>query len=163
MVRKHHRTIFETEINQFSFCVLLVKGITWPFDIQASMSYNELNRLVKFSGVGQMSIFQRPFWPSVAVNGGHSRLLQNHNFEAENYSLALSTSWGYRSFLVFGNLSQNITATHIKNEDKSSIKNSLTNQYGLQYRLSPLSKISISRNLESGSIVSNEIKLSLGI
>ena len=141
----------------------IIKGVIWPVDVKAGLSYNKINRLLKFNSITQVAIFQKSLWPSLAINGGYSTLLYNQKATAENFGLSLSTSWGYQSILFFANLSQNISAVSIKPMNSAETSYSKTNQYGIQYRLNPLSKLSISRNLEQGSIISNEVKFSIGI
>jgi hypothetical protein len=139
------------------------KGIIWPVDLNLSLSYNEKNNLLKWNGLLQYSIFQRPFFPSIALRGAVSNVNAHSKFEANNYSIAASTSWGYRYLTVFASIDKHLTKATSNIYDLNLTDYSSTEHLGLQYKLTPLSKVSISKTWDQGNNISNELKISVGL
>ena len=133
------------------------KGIIWPLDLNVSFSFNEENKMLKWNGLLQYSIFQKPFFPSVSLRSGYSHLNWINHFEASNFDISIATSWGYSYLTIFASRIENFSSIVSQNYQNSQ------NQYGIQMKLNPLSRLSFSRVLEEEKPVSNEIKFSVGL
>lgn len=141
----------------------ITKGLVWPYDINLAFAYNSENMIYRWSGNVQYSFFQRPMFPALAVRAGYSNLSNLEDLDSDNYSGALTASWGYKKVIAFGSLQLNLSSMSGYEEAENDVYFSSTQNIGFQYNITPLSKISYSQSWDEGTKFSDEVRLSVGL
>lgn len=148
--------------NEFTWQhIEITRGLFWPVDLNIGFYYNDEFKVHKWNTSIQYSFFQKPFYPSLAVRGGYSKLEKPNFVESQNYSASAASSWGYKNLSVFGNVGFSMLS--IRYNESSFDDSILTQQAGLQFKLNPLSQISFARTWQESEILSNEFKFSVGL
>lgn len=140
------------------------KGLMWPFDLLGSFAFHEPSSTLKWNTSIQHSIFQEPFYPSVAYRIGFSNGQKAGLFTSQSYETKLLTSWGYQSVEIHGNYGLHLTNVSVSEQNRNKTSSTGTTQLlGFSLKLNPLSKISFSKTWTDYAPLAVEVKFAVGL
>ena len=86
-------------------------------------------------------IFPKTYVPALAVRAGYSNLSNLEDLDSDNYSGALTASWGYKKVIAFGSLQLNLSLMSGYEEAENDVYFSSTQNIGFQYNISHFQKL----------------------